>query len=263
MRGGRPVLSTVMRIRLAAAVAAVVAWELAAALGPLAEYLPTTWQVLDAMGDVVGAGAFYGHLRATAYALVVGVLIGAGGGVVLGLLLASTRLSRMVFEPLIVYLGAVPKIVLYPILVWFLSVGVASKVGMSVLSAFFPIVIRTMGAVWVVRPIWPKAATMLGAGPLRRLVHVALPAMAPSIAAGIRLGVSAAIVGTMAAETKVGNEGVGYLIIHYYSRYQLPQMYAVVLLAFVSASAIAIGLERLTRNIAGSELRRSNQSVML
>lgn len=260
---GKLLQSPVVKIRIIAAVAAFLMWELAASTGPLADYLSHSWDISSAVQRVLSTDAFPEHLKATMFALVVGVSIGAGTGVVLGLLIASNRLLRLVFEPLIVYLGAVPKIVMYPILVWFLSVGLASKTGMSVLSAFFPVVIQTIGAVWVIRPVWPKAAKMLGASPVRRLVYVSLPAMAPTIATGIRLGVSAGIVGTLAAETKVGNRGIGYLIIHYYSRFELPEMYAVVLIAFVGASLIALVLERLSRHIAGSERRRSNQSVMI
>lgn len=255
----RLIRSRVAQIRLTALLLALVVWELAATVGPVSSYLPHIWSICSAVVEVVTADGFGAHLKATLTALAVGVAIGASAGTAIGLLIASNRLVRLTFEPVVVYLAAIPKIVVYPIFVWFFSIGVASKVGMSVLSSFFPVTVSTMGAAWVIRPTWPKAATMLGANRYQRLRYVALPAMAPGIATGIRLGVSVGIVGTLAAETKVGNLGIGYLIINYYSRYDLPKMYATVLIVFVAASIIAIVLERLTRNIGGGESSRASQ----
>lgn len=256
-------VSPVTRIRFLALIVAVAVWEAAAVVGPIHEFLPHVWEVGRAIGSIMTDEDLGTHLRATMTALVVGVAVGATSGILVGLALASSKLMRMVFEPIVIYLAAIPKIIVYPIFVWFFSIGVASKIGLSVLSSFFPVVVTTMSAGWVIRPTWPKAATMLGASKLQRLVHVSLPAMAPTIATGVRLGVSVGIVATLAAETKVGKEGVGFLIIDHYARFRLPEMYATVFVVFVAASLVGIGLERLTRNIAGAEQRRARQTSAL
>ena len=67
----------------------------------------------------------------------------------------------------------------------------------------------------------------------------------------------------MAAETKFGNEGVGYLVVFYYSRFQLPEMYAVVLLVFVAAALLSIAIDALLRRVVRAERRASSQTVTL
>lgn len=256
-------ISNVARIRLGAFAVVVALWELSASVGVLSQYNPHVWELVGAVGRVVSDDDIGTHLAATTRVLLVGVVVGSAAGVAVGLLVASSRYLRVVLEPLILYMGAIPKIVLFPIFVWFLGIGASSRIGLTVLSAFFPVLVQTLGSVWLIRPIWVRAATMLGAGPLQRVLRVALPTMVPSILTGIRLGIAAGIVGTLASETKFGNEGIGYLIVHYYSRLDLPEMYAVVLLVFLTASVLSVTLDALLRRVVRSERRASDQTVTL
>lgn len=254
---------SVARIRIVALLITVSLWEITATVGPLSRYNPHIWELLSAVGRVLRDDDLGTHLDATATVLVAGVGIGSAAGVAVGLVVASSRNLRVVLEPLILYLGAIPKIVLFPIFVWFFAIGTTSRIGLTTLSAFFPVVVQTLGSAWLIRPIWLRAATMLGAGPTQRVLRVAFPTMLPSILTGIRLGLAAGIVGTLAAETKFGNEGIGYLVVFYYSRFQLPEMYAVVLLVFVAVATLSVALDALLRRVVRSERRASAQTIAL
>lgn len=258
-----PGTSRVARIRLLCLLVAIVLWELSATVGPLSQYNPHVWELAGASARIVTDDNIGTHLWATLKVLFVGSALGSFAGVAVGLVVASSRHLRVVFEPLIVYLGAIPKIVLFPIFVFFFAIGTTSRIGLTTLSAFFPVVVQTLGSAWLIRPIWIRAATMLGAGPVQRVLRVAFPTMLPSILTGIRLGVAAGIIGTLAAETKFGNEGIGYLVVFHYSRYQLAEMYAVVLLVFLAASALSITMDALLRRVVRSERRGAGQTVTL
>src|SRR5260370_34257772 len=71
---------------------------------------------------------------------------------------------------------------------------------------------------------------------------------------GVRLGLGVAIIGTLLAETKLSNRGVGFLIIQAYSLFDMPRMYAMLIVLFV----VAIGANALVGRLGG--LRTLRQS---
>ena len=79
-----------------------------------------------------------------------------------------------------------------------------------------------------------------------------LPAMRTPIVNGIRLGLGLAIIGTLLAETKLSNRGLGYLIIQAYATFDMPKMYALLIVLFV----IAIGLNALLGRVTASDRAR-------
>jgi NitT/TauT family transport system permease protein len=74
-----------------------------------------------------------------------------------------------------------------------------------------------------------------------------LPAMREPIVTGLRLGLGVAIIGTLLAETKLSNRGLGYLVIQAYATFDMPRMYALLIVLFV----LAIGANALIRRWAG------------
>jgi NitT/TauT family transport system permease protein len=74
-----------------------------------------------------------------------------------------------------------------------------------------------------------------------------LPAMRHPIINGVRLGLGVTIIGTLLAETKLSNRGVGFLIIQAYSIFDMPRMYAMLIVLFV----LAIGANALVARLGG------------
>jgi NitT/TauT family transport system permease protein len=128
-----------------------------------------------------------------------------------------------------------PKIIIYPIFLWFLSIGIASRIAMGVASAFFPVVIYTASGVRQVKPVLIDAARLLGARQFHVMTKIYLPAILPSLWLGLRLGAAVSVVGILLAETKLSQKGLGFLIIEYYNHFQITEMYAVLLSVFMTA----------------------------
>jgi ABC-type nitrate/sulfonate/bicarbonate transport system permease component len=80
------------------------------------------------------------------------------------------------------------------------------------------------------------------------VTKIYLPAMRAPIVNGIRLGLGVAIIGTLLAETKLSNRGLGYLVIQAYSLFDMPRMYALLIVLFV----LAIGANALIGRLGGS-----------
>jgi ABC-type nitrate/sulfonate/bicarbonate transport system permease component len=78
-------------------------------------------------------------------------------------------------------------------------------------------------------------------------MKVYLPAMRHPIINGVRLGLGVALIGTLLAETKLSNRGIGFLIIQAYSLFDMPRMYAMLIVLFV----LAIGANAIVGRLGG------------
>ena len=74
-----------------------------------------------------------------------------------------------------------------------------------------------------------------------------LPAMRHPVINGVRLGLGVALIGTLLAETKLSNRGIGFLIINAYSTFNMPRMYALLIVLFV----LSIGVNALVGRLGG------------
>jgi ABC-type nitrate/sulfonate/bicarbonate transport system permease component len=69
------------------------------------------------------------------------------------------------------------------------------------------------------------------------VTKIYLPAMRHPMINGVRLGLGVALIGTLLAETKLSNRGIGFLVIQAYSLFNMPQMYALLIILFVISIA--------------------------
>jgi ABC-type nitrate/sulfonate/bicarbonate transport system permease component len=81
-----------------------------------------------------------------------------------------------------------------------------------------------------------------------------LPAMRVPVVNGVRLGLGVAVIGTLLAETKLSNRGVGFLVINSYSTFDMPRMYALLIVVFV----IAIGANALIGRLGAATSNRQS-----
>ena len=214
-------------------------WELISLSGIVFHrLLPSPWQVFIAAVELLRNGKFFSHLLYSLHQIFWGFGLGAGFGLIVGLVLGGNRTLGSVFEPLVLWLAPVPKIIIYPIFLWFLGIGNASRIAMGVASAFFPVVIYTASGVRQVKPVFIDAARLLGARRMQVASKIYLPAILPSLWLGLRLAAAVSLVGILLAETKLSQQGVGFLIIEYYNHFQITEMYAVLLLVFVVGIAL-------------------------
>ena len=242
--GGRPVLA--LRVVLIAIVLA--AWEAVAASGLLfRDVVPSLAAIGKALGSLLANAEFYGNLGITATEVVVGLLIGGGSGLAVGIALGANRFLSQAYESLIYYLGPTPKIIFFPVMIMWFGVGTGSKIAMGAVSCFFPIAISVAAGMRQIDRVLIRVGRSFRASTWQMITTIYLPAMRQPIMNGIRLGLGVAVIGTLLAETKLSNRGVGYLIIQAYARFDMPRMYALLIVLFVVAIAANALIGRLGR----------------
>jgi ABC-type nitrate/sulfonate/bicarbonate transport system permease component len=228
----------VLRLRLIIIVGVLLAWQALAMSGLLfRDVVPSLFAIGSALARLLGSRDFYANLSVTLWEVGAALAIGGLAGIVVGLVLGANRVLARAYEPFVHYLGPTPKIIFFPIMIMWFGVGSGSKVAMGALSCFFPIAISIAGGMRQIEPVLVRVGHSFRASPLQMAWKIYLPAMRDPMVNGVRLGLGIAIIGTLLAETKLSNKGLGYLIIQAYSLFDMPKMYALLIVLFVLAIA--------------------------
>ena len=142
-------------------------------------------------------------------------------------------------------------------IMWF-GVGPGSKVAMGAISCFFPVALNVAGGMREIDKVLIRVGRSFRANTWQMVTKIYLPAMRHPMINGVRLGLGVALIGTLLAETKLSNRGIGFLVIQAYSLFNMPQMYALLIVLFV----IAIGANALIGRIRRPR-RASNEFVSM
>jgi NitT/TauT family transport system permease protein len=143
----------------------------------------------------------------------VGFLLGGGLGLGLGLLMGVSNTVYRLMNPLVQILRPIPPIAYIPLAILWFGLGNPPAFFLISLGAFFPILLNTIAGVRNVDAIYVRAARNLGAGGLVMFRRVILPAAAPHILTGIRVGYGVSFIVVIVAEMIAVNSGLGYRIL--------------------------------------------------
>ncbi len=142
-----------------------------------------------------------------------GLLLGAGTGIMVGLWFGFSRTARRFFEFTIDAIRPTPLFALIPIFILWFGIGRAPQIALVALGVFLILSFTTVEAVRNVPRIYVRAALTCGASPLDVYRTVVLPAVRPELLVGIRYGAIAAWGLDVAAEFSGSQEGLGYFMI--------------------------------------------------
>jgi ABC-type nitrate/sulfonate/bicarbonate transport system permease component len=235
-------------LRFAIIAVGLVAWEATAASGLLyRDVVPSLGKIALALVDLLLTPPFYFHFTITLYEVATGVVLGGLAGLAVGLALGGSRLLGRCFEIYVYYVGPTPKIVFFPVLIMFFGIGTGSKVAMAAVSCFFPIALSVAGGMREIDRVLIRVGQSFQFSPWQMVTKIYVPAMRYPILNGVRLGLGLALIGTLLAETKLSNSGVGYLVIQAYTIFNMPQLYALLITVFVIAITLNTLLVRLAQ----------------
>lgn len=184
-------------------------------------------QILVRAGDVPD---FYANAWLTIAEILVAYGLAAFAGVLTGIAVASSKVIGDAFEPMLLVLYAVPKIILYPVIVLMIGPGPATKIVFGVFVGIFVIIFNTAAGLRQVEPNYLRLAHSLGYGGAKIFFKVQLPAAAQSFLAGLRLGFGYTIIGVLTGELLLVNAGLGYLIDWASVNYYTAQLYALIII---------------------------------
>jgi len=225
-------------------------WELLPRLGIVSDIiLPPFSEVAIAFVELVTGPTFLGHFQVTMFEVLAGFAIGTAVGFVLGVTLAVSEAFKRITYPLVIAFQSVPKIVLAPLIITWFGYGIESKIAMAVVISFFPVLVNTMVGLESVPESGIRLMRSLRASRRQRFWKLSLPHAAPLIAAGVKTGLTFAVVGAIVAEFVGASQGLGFLIHQYSFQLRIDRVYAVIVVMSVIGSGLYFVLDVLDRRL--------------
>ncbi len=250
---GRPWLSPVTLLRVVIVLAVLMIWQVVAASGWLyGDVVPSLPVIGAALIKLLSGGDFYWNLWVTIDEIAIGLVIGGLAGLVVGLVIGANKFIARAFEPYLYYLGPTPKIIFFPVLIMWFGVGGGSKIAMGAVSCFFPIALNVAAGMRQIDHVLIKVGHSFRANHWQMATKIYLPAMRHPIINGLRLGLGVALIGTLLAETKLSKYGIGSMVMDAYARFDMPRMYAILIVLFV----LAVGANALVAHCGGLDAIR-------
>ncbi len=247
-RAASPWLMPVTALRVVLVLTTLVVWQLLAVSGLFyRDVVPSLTKIGTALVTLLSGADFYWNLWFTFDEIAIGLLIGGTAGVVAGLVIGGSKFIASAFEPYLYYLGPTPKIIFFPVMIMWFGVGAGSKIAMGAVSCFFPIALNVAVGMRQIDTVLIKVGESFRANPWQMAVKIYLPAMRVPVVNGLRLGFGVALIGTLLAETKISNRGLGFMVIDAYNSFNMPRLYAILIVLFVLAIGANVVLTRLGR----------------
>jgi NitT/TauT family transport system permease protein len=233
--------------RTAAVLAFLALWEILPRIGAVdAVFLPPFSSVAEALWHMLLTGALQQNTLASLSRALAGLGLAILVAIPAGFIIGSSRLLAEMLDPLLEIFRNTAPLALLPVFTLTLGIGEVSKIAMVFYAASWPIVLATVSAVRNVDPALISVARTMGFSRIAQFRVVTLPASVPTIVTGIRMAAALSILVLIAAEMVGARAGLGYLVNAAQFNFQIPEMYAGILmlsLLGVAVNAILLRIE--------------------
>jgi NitT/TauT family transport system permease protein len=203
--------------------------------------LPPPSAIAVAFWQSLLAGELGLHLAVTMFEIVSGFVLGAITGLLLGFGIALSPLAERLFYPYVVAFQTVPKVAVAPIIVIWFGYGVSSKVVITAMIAFFPVLANAI--VGLRSAPQDQVEMMLSYTASRWQVFrmVRLPQSLPYIFVGLDVAIVLAVIGAIVGEFVGAKSGLGFLILQKNFNFDMAGTFVVLIVL----SVIGVGLHEI------------------
>ena len=181
--------------------------------GP-AEVGARLWQHLrDPFYDRGGIdkGLFW-HIYASVKRVALGYLLASLAGIGLGVLIGSSKLATRALDPIFQVLRTIPPLAWLPLSLAAFRDGQPSAIFVIFITAVWPIIINTPVGIRNIPQDYQNVARVLRLNRGEYFMSIMLPAAAPFIFTGLRIGVGLSWLAIVAGEMVIGGAGIGFVI---------------------------------------------------
>jgi NitT/TauT family transport system permease protein len=214
-------------------------------------YFSTPLRIFAQVGRELIAPAFYHDLWVTTFEMLLGFGIGAGGGIVLGVLLARSAYVAKMLDPFLLALYSIPRVALAPMLIVWFGIGYSSKVFLAATLVFFVVFFNTLAGIRSVDKAPCDIARVMQATEWQVFKKVMLPSASSWILTSIKVSLPFALVGVIFGEYLVSSEGLGFRLNNYSTNYNINGAMAIIFLMMV----LMLALTTVTNTIEARLLR--------
>jgi len=174
-------------------------------------------------------GTLWRNTATTLAEVLAGLAVGVSVAFVLGYLLSRSRAVERIVAPYIVASQSIPTVAIAPLLVIWFGTGATSKIIISALIVFFPILISCIAGLRSAEPDLRDLMRSLEATRWQTFTRLELPAAMPMIVSGLKVGATLSVIGAVVGEFVGADRGLGFLVKQGQGIYDTPMMFVAVL----------------------------------
>lgn len=178
------------------------------------------------------------HSFVTLWTTMAGFALAVVFGIFLGLIVGWSRTIYRGIYPVMIGFNSIPKVAIVPILVVWFGIGEIPAILTAFLISFFPIVVNVATGLATMEPELEDVLRALGARKLDIMLKVGIPRTQPYLFGSLKIAITLAFVGTVVSETIAANSGLGFLMVQAGSNFQMPLVFAGLLLLAVEGIAM-------------------------
>jgi NitT/TauT family transport system permease protein len=211
--------------------------------------LPAPSTVVVALVNGIRSGLYLSNFLVTLTEALLGFLIAAVSGVLLGALIAQWRLVEQTLYPYLVALQTLPKIAIAPLIVVWFGFGISSKVIIAATVAFFPVLVNVIVGLKTIDQ--PKLDLMrsLKASRWQTFRLVTFPNALPFLFAGLDIAVVFSVLGAIVGEFVGAQQGLGNLILQFNFSLDIAGVFAVLILLSVLGVALHLVMRAVQKRV--------------
>ena len=211
--------------------------------------LPAPALVAQKFWAALADGTLLRHAQVTLIEIGVGLALGLSAAFGLGYLLGKNRSLEHIAAPYIVASQSVPIVAIAPLLIIWLGSGLWSKIIVTALISFFPMLVSTIVGIRNVDPDLHDLMRSLRASRSQLFWKLEAPAALPVLLGGLKLSVTLAVVGAVVGEFVGADAGLGFLINLGRGILDTPLMFVAVIALVIIAQVLYFAVALLERRL--------------
>lgn len=205
-------------------------WEgIVRLLGVSPFVMPAPSAIAARFVDMIVTGEVLPHFVATLTSILTGLAAGAVAGLICGSVIATVPLLDRLVYPYLVALQTVPKIAVAPLFIMWFGYGILSKIIITALLCFFPILVSVIAGFRSVDHNQLEMMRAFGATRVQTLRRLRIPSALVIIFAGLEIASVLAVIGAVVGEFVGAQVGLGYLITSLNFNLDVAGMFAVLI----------------------------------
>jgi NitT/TauT family transport system permease protein len=212
-------------------------------------FLAAPSQIALAIVKLAWSGDLARHVEISAAEFAIGYVIASVIGIAMGLVMAESERAKGILQPWISGLYATPTIALAPLFLLWLGIGIWSKVLVVITLVLFPVVINTEAGLRTTSIRLIEMLKSFGATRRQIFVKISLPSAAPFVLAGLKLGIGRGLIAVVVAELFGSRAGLGQLISQSADAFNMPNLFAAVVILATAGIAMTAGFTWLERRL--------------
>jgi NitT/TauT family transport system permease protein len=198
-------------------------------LPPPQDVLPRIWE---------GRQSLFNHSLITIQEILLGFGLSVVTAIPLGLLIALSPIAKRMLYPLLVFIQLVPNIAIAPLFVVWMGFGLTSKVMLTLLLTFFPLLLASIAGFQILDQRLLYLTRSMGATIWQTFRYLRFPAALPVIFGGLKTSATIAATAAIVAEFVGSNNGLGYILLQGTANLDTTLVFAVLFLLTIIGLAL-------------------------